>query len=226
MIAALYVMTDGPYYGLPNVDPWDEARDARAYAGPDPVVAHPPCPRWGGFWRGQPGNIANGKVETLGDDDGCFEHAVAAVRKFGGVLEHPENSRAWPTFGIAKPPRQGGWVRADEYGWTCRVEQGQYDHYCPKPTWLYAVNCDLPELRWGVHPFTDDDFRKLAPHLVEKHGIAWCRRAGAMAMKGGGRDSRIRNHTPDQFREVLIAMARSAVKTEAARIGGTDGTIH
>jgi len=42
MIAALYVQTGGSYYGLSDVDPWGEARDARLYAGPHPVVAHPP----------------------------------------------------------------------------------------------------------------------------------------------------------------------------------------
>ena len=42
MISALYVRTNGPYFGLPDVDPWDEARDARLYRGPRPVVAHPP----------------------------------------------------------------------------------------------------------------------------------------------------------------------------------------
>ena len=29
MIAALFVETDGCYFGLPGVDPWDVARDAR-----------------------------------------------------------------------------------------------------------------------------------------------------------------------------------------------------
>lgn len=29
MIAALYVATGGIYFGLPDVDPWDVARDAR-----------------------------------------------------------------------------------------------------------------------------------------------------------------------------------------------------
>lgn len=37
MIAALYVETQGGYFDLPNVDPWDEARDARTYPGPHPM---------------------------------------------------------------------------------------------------------------------------------------------------------------------------------------------
>lgn len=28
-VAALFVAKDGPYFGLPEVDPWDETRDAR-----------------------------------------------------------------------------------------------------------------------------------------------------------------------------------------------------
>lgn len=211
MIAALYVAKGGPYYGLEGVTPYSEDEDARIYQGPWPVVAHPPCPRYGKFWRGQPGNIAKGKVERKGDDQGCFKCALHDVRRWGGVLEHPEDSMAWKMFGLEEPPREGGWIRADDFGgWTCRVEQGQYGHYCPKGTKLYAVECDLPELRWGVHPVTDDDFSRVAPHLVEKHGIEWCRRAGIMAMRGGGKDSAPRIHTPPEFRDVLIAMARSA----------------
>lgn len=51
-IAALYVATDGAYFGVPGIDPWDEARDARKYAGPWAVIAHPPCQRWGRYWSG------------------------------------------------------------------------------------------------------------------------------------------------------------------------------
>ena len=43
MIAALYVQADGCYVGLPDVDPWPEARDARLYAGPHPVVVRDVC---------------------------------------------------------------------------------------------------------------------------------------------------------------------------------------
>ena len=53
-ITALFVASGGVYFGLPGVDPWDEVRDARLYAGSDPVVAHPPCERWGRYWSGGP----------------------------------------------------------------------------------------------------------------------------------------------------------------------------
>lgn len=204
MIAALYVETAGSYYGLDGVDPWDETRDARQYAGPWPVVAHPPCQRWGRFWAGQPLWIKRtGERKAKGDDGGCFMAALNAVRRFGGVLEHPEGSHAWAHFGLNKPNRTGGWSKADAYGWTCCVEQGQYGHYARKPTWLYAVDTNRPELRWGK---TEPSF---PPEVVAKYGLAYCKRAGELAFKGGGKDSHHRIGTPPEFRDVLIAMARS-----------------
>ena len=207
-IAALFVQTGGAYYDLPMIDPWDEERDARDYNGPNPVIAHPPCQRWGKFWAGQPLYIKRtGIRQTLGDDNGCFSSAMRSVRTWGGVLEHPEHSKAWARFGIVKPPRQGGWVQADEFGgWTCRVEQGRYGHYAAKPTWLYAVGCELPELEWGIHKTTAADF---PPEVVAKRGLRYCQRAGVLAFKGGGKNSTARIHTPEPFREILISMARS-----------------
>jgi hypothetical protein len=212
-IAALYVETGGSYFNLEGVNPWDKEEDARMYGGPYPVVAHPECQRWGKFWKGQPGNINRGIVERKGDDEGCFKSALFDVRRFGGVLEHPEHSHAWRHFNLAKPPRQGGWIKADKYGgWTCRVEQGRYGHYAPKPTWLYAVGIDpLPELRWGVYKVKAEDF---PPDVLAKHGIDYCRKAGLLAFKGGGRGSAVRNGTPTEFRDLLIAMARSAKPTK------------
>jgi hypothetical protein len=206
MIAALFVQTDGAYYGLPSVDPWDEARDARKYAGPWPVVAHPPCQRWGKLWAGQPMHIAKtGQRKIKGDDGGCFAAALASVRQWGGVLEHPEGSHAWAHFGMNKPPRHGGWIAAgDGIGWTCCVEQGQYGHYARKPTWLYAVRCNLPELAWGK---TEAQFPQWA---IDRYGLAKCKRAGELAFKGGGQNSTPRIHTPVAFRDLLIEMARSA----------------
>jgi hypothetical protein len=78
VIAALYVATGGVYFGLPDVDPWDEQRDARLYAGPWPVIAHPPCARWGRYWFGGPSARVRRK---LGDDNGCFAAALESVRE-------------------------------------------------------------------------------------------------------------------------------------------------
>jgi hypothetical protein len=205
MIAALFVKEGGAYYGLPGVDPWPESRDARKYDGPYPVVAHPPCQRWGKLWAGQPLWIRRtGQRKIKGDDDGCYKSALGNVRRVGGVLEHPWDSHAWPHFGLAVPPREGGWIRADEWGWTCCVEQGRYGHYARKPTLLYAVGCDLPELDWGKSE------PKFPPEAIEKYGLAYCKRAGELAFKGGGTDSAVRIGTPEPFRDILIAMARSA----------------
>lgn len=208
MIAALYVETDGAYYGLPGVDPWDEMRDARKYAGPHPVVAHPPCQRWGRYWHGAPNKPHQ---YQLGDDDGCFSAALSAVRAWGGVLEHPAHSKAWGAFDLAKPPKSGGWVAADFIGgWTCHVEQGHYGHFARKGTWLYAFGACLPTLRWG------EGEQRLHPVAVAKHGYEKARRIGMMAMVGGKDKTRIRNTTPDEFRDVLISMAQSAREARAA----------
>ena len=86
MIAALYVEPAGIYIGVPDVDPWDEARDARTYSGPHPVVAHPPCQRWGRFWHG---STRKPHQYKLGDDGGCFAACLTSVRQWGGLLEHP-----------------------------------------------------------------------------------------------------------------------------------------
>jgi hypothetical protein len=201
MIAALFVETDGCYFNLPGVDPWDQARDARRYTGPHPVVAHPPCERWGRYWNGGP----SARVPRLkGDDAGCFASALASVRKWGGVLEHPEASAAWAAHDLIEPPRFGGWVVADWYGgWTCCIEQGAYGHRARKATWLYANGVDLPSLRWGR---AAGDFVRLDEGF---HSIEERRRA----IKTGAcqrLSKRQRAATPHEFRDMLLGIARSA----------------
>lgn len=206
IIAALFVETNGSYYGLPDVDPWDESRDARTYAGPYPVVAHPPCQRWGKLWAGQPLHIKRtGERKVKGDDGGCFASALASVRRWGGILEHPWGSHAWPHFGLNKPSREGGWIAADFHGgWTCCVEQRGYGHYARKPTLLLAYHCELPDLAWGKTEM------RLDPATVERIGIDRAKRRGEVADKGGGTDSAPRIGTPEPFRDLLISIARSA----------------
>jgi hypothetical protein len=199
MIAALYVATNGAYFNLPGVDPWDITRDARLYAGPYPVVAHPPCERWGRYWGGGPSARVR---RTLGDDAGCFDAALRAVRQWGGLLEHPEASHAWDAHGLMRPPKTGGWVR-NPIGWTCCVEQGHYGHRARKATWLYAVIPNPPELTWGPSSGErlDEGF-----HSREERDAA--RAAGA---KPRARLSTAENvATPTAFRDLLLSIARTS----------------
>ena len=135
-----------------------------------------------------------------------FKSALFDVRRWGGVLEHPAYSDAWKAFGLPRPPRQGGWLRGDCGGYTAHVEQGRYGHPAKKATWLYAHGCDLPELRWGSNP----DQRSKAL-------VSWC---GNHVSSGETRPrvgKRAASATPPAFRDLLIAMARSAAGAPCGR---------
>lgn len=204
MIAALFVLPDGPYANLESVECWTAERDARRYPGPYPVVAHPPCERWGRYWHGGP----SARVRRVkGDDAGCFEAALHAVRQFGGVLEHPAASAAWHVFGLIEPPRAGGWVVADwEGGWTCCVDQGHYGHAAQKATWLYVCGLsDLPRLRWGKssHRLRLDDGFHSAEERRRTIRTGICQRLS----------HRQRLETPLPFRDVLLSIA-SAIRDQ------------
>lgn len=216
-VAALYVEPKGCYVGVPGVDPWDEARDARTYAGPHPVVAHPPCQRWGRFWHG---STRKPHQYKLGDDGGCFQAALRAVLTWGGVLEHPAHSKAWDAFGLLKPTAGKGWQYSDKHiggqwvgYWVCYVEQGHYGHDSRKPTWLLACTHSKPqELNWTKGE------QRLPAWMIERYGYEKARRIGVVAMVGGKNKTAIRNATPEPFRDLLLSIARQA--HNAAMNGG------
>jgi hypothetical protein len=201
VIAALYVAPNGAYAGIPGIEVWDEARDARKYAGPWPVVAHPPCARW---CKMAPVNLAR-YGQAIGDDGGCFGAALASVRRWGGVLEHPSYSRAWRAHGLPWPPEAGGWQADHSGGWCCYVEQGNYGHAARKATWLYAVGVELPPLRWGPAKGRMAWISSNRPrHLLAQFGIAQLSKRAASA-------------TQPEFRDLLASIARTAsVRGECA----------
>jgi hypothetical protein len=194
-VAALYVDPKGPYVDLPGVEVWDEARDARLYTGPYPVVAHPPCARWCRLAV----QIEQRGGRARGDDDGCFAAALAAVRRWGGVLEHPAGSYAWRAFDLVKPVR-GAWIRADwGGGWTCVVDQSHFGHKAQKATWLYAFGvAHLPILPWEPNEGT---------HVVNTRAIGTVKPELAKVE---------RHITPPAFRDVLLTMGRSVPKPSPA----------
>jgi hypothetical protein len=148
-IAVLYCDSRGPYPAYNRydngvfVDCWDITRDARKYAGPYPVVAHPPCRHWGRlkhlakvqcrgrfeqrcYWEGrlsQCGPVVScpqcGGGVDVGDRD-CAIRAVEQVRRWGGVLEHPAWSKLWEHCGLPDPTE-------DAYE-VCRVCYGDHEN--------------------------------------------------------------------------------------------------
>jgi hypothetical protein len=187
-VAALYVETGGAYFALPGVEPYDQARDARTYSGPWPVVAHPPCNRWSTMGLCRPGHVRYG-----GSDGGCFEAALEAVRAFGGVLEHPRYTYAWERFALPEPPTEG-WAQSFlDPGWSCELDQWHYGHAFRKPTWLYYVG-PPPPMAWGLAPRGTKGTHN-AHH--------W----------GGG----TRSTSPPAFRDALLALARLAATPGATR---------
>lgn len=217
-VAALFVDRRGPYWNRDDVDAWDIERDARKYDGPWPVVAHPPCERWGRYWSGGPSARVR---RTLGDDGGCFEAALASVRKWGGVLEHPEASHAFRKYNLEIPGKSGHWIRSDALmfngtyhgmnAWTCCVEQGHYGHKSRKATWLYLVTKDVPpSLVWGKSEGIrlDEGFHSRAERLA-------ARAAGIKPIERLAKNER--HITPPAFAELLLSLARKArAASEAA----------
>ena len=191
-VAALFVQPDGVYADWPWIDAWDEARDARKYSGPYPVVAHPPCQLWGAMAAV---NYARwgGEHNKPGNDGGCFASALDAVNKFGGVLEHPAKSRAFAAHGLPKPSGVG-WQPVDGGGWVCEVWQSAYGHRANKATWLYCNGSKPPfDLRWD---------RPKGSHQI-----------GFYDQRGKARNKptlnkREANATPPEFRDELLRLVR------------------
>lgn len=193
-VAVLFARSDSEYKAMPGVDVFDKERDARTYDGPLPVVAHPSCRAWGRLRK---------FAKPRADERNLARLAVALVREFGGVLEHPAHSTLWAAQRLPQPGQR------DAYGgWTMGVQQWQFGHRAQKDTWLYIVGCepkdtpDLPPLKLGE----------------ASHVIAMCKQPGRGT--DGGRlrkgmpgwrpevSKAEREKTPREFAEWLVELAR------------------
>lgn len=211
MIAALFVDPEGPYVGQPGIDAWTEERDARKYAGPFPVVDHSPCDAWG-FGARQAGKV--------GQDGGCFASGLEALRRWGGVKEHPAGSEAFKHYGLPIPEatreRSRGWTVADEWGGrSCHIDQGAYGHKAQKPTWLYAILPFYPKLRWQrtwdrPYRIGGDGFHSSLERARAKATGKW---------KPWPQVPEEERHlTPPELRDALVAMARSCIGWQPRRL--------
>lgn len=194
-VSILFARHDSIYKTLPGCDVWDAARDARGYQGPNPVVAHPPCRAWGGLRH---------FAKPRDDEKDLARFAVAVVRKYGGILEHPRASTLWADQELPAP---GG--ERDAYGgWTMIVRQSDWGHRAEKMTALYIVGVEPAEMpAWGIN-------------LAEPtHVVA----TGHKLRKG---DPRYRKHlshkareaTPPDFARWLVEVARRVDKVADSAI--------
>lgn len=183
MVAALYVRSDSIYKSM-GCDAWDIERDARKYNGPFPVIAHPPCGSWGRL------RMVSKASQTEKD---CAIIAVSQVRRFGGVLEHPEGSTLWKSLGLPK----GNEV--DKFGgWTLSVDQHWWGHKARKRTWLYIVGISQRDIPPFSPSFTTPT------HVIERSQRMRKKNIRKLVLPHG-----LRNSTPPQFAAWLIELASS-----------------
>lgn len=196
-VAVLFARSDSVYKTMPGCDVWDIDRDARTWQGGAPVVAHPPCRAWGKL---------SYFAKPRHDEKDLAVFAVASVRQFGGVLEHPKDSKLWPTVGLPLPGQVDAWG-----GWTLPISQHWWGHRAEKFTWLYIVGCSpyaapvIPlHLGDATHVIAQSRVRRKDGTRLRKGMAGWRPEVG----KGE------REHTPPQLAEWLVELARRCVVAE------------
>lgn len=164
MVAVLFARADSHYKAMPGCDVWDAERDARKWPGGAPVVAHPPCRAWGRYktW-----------AKPRPDEKQLAVWAVAQVREWGGVLEHPATSELWEHQGLPKPGQRDSWG-----GWTLPVYQSWWGHRAPKATFLYVRGCEprnAPEIPYqlGIPPGRIENMCKAEREKTPADFAAW-----------------------------------------------------
>lgn len=108
-------------------DVWDAERDALNWHGKEPAIYHPPCRLWS-------------KLSPFSTADPIEKYlalwSVNKVRSYGGILEHPAQSKL---FDFMQLPLPG---QVDEFGFTLEIDQFNYGHLARKRTWLYICGID------------------------------------------------------------------------------------
>lgn len=131
MISVLFTRVDSIYKTL-GCDCWDIERDARNYNGDGPVICHPPCRSWS--------NMSHLSKPLAGENDLAI-WSINLIRKNGGVLEHPKNSRLWKVMFLPKPGT------TDCYGgFSLCVNQSWFGHLAEKKSLLYVCGINKNEV--------------------------------------------------------------------------------
>jgi hypothetical protein len=127
-IAVLFARKDSIYKTMPNVDVYDAERDARTFQGGMPGIYHPPCRAWGSlshFAKPRPGERR------------LAPWSIGMIRRHGGVLEHPINSRLRVYSGLPAYGTRDRWG-----GFLLAIDQDWFGHRAQKATFLYIVGVE------------------------------------------------------------------------------------
>jgi len=188
MVTTVLFTQEKSIYLQLGCDCWDIHRDARNYAGSDPVIAHPPCRTWSKMKSLAKPNPAETELALM---------AIDIVRKNGGVLEHPKGSGLFTQGYLplpGKPDPHGGFsICVDQFWW---------GHLCKKPTLLYIVGVkqsELPAIPYSLDCVT----RFIASSKATRHTkMKHISKAG-------------RSATPIEFAKWLIQVAALCKKSGA-----------
>jgi hypothetical protein len=188
MISVLFAARDSVYKTLPDVDVWDEDRDAMNWPGGNPGIFHPPCRLWS--------MLAHFSTAPRSEKELAI-WSVRQVQHWRGVLEHPAHSKLWSYMKLPRPGEK------DSYGFTFSVDQFWFGHPGVKRTWLYICGTtakNLPEypIRIGhAENVFAGGSRKYVP---------------------GSRHGGIRSATPIEFAKWLIKVAGLSERGQRVRI--------
>ena len=135
-VAILCAAKKSVYHGMPDLEVFDEARDARTFQGGMPIIAHPPCRYWiGGLFGKQARDAADPAQVAVEKELGLW--CVEQIKRCGGILEQPAKSALWDAAAL---PRPGGRLNRD--GFSLCVYQRWWGLPMRKATWLYFVGID------------------------------------------------------------------------------------
>ena len=176
-IPVLFTAHNSLYNDIDIFDCYDEKRNAFNYPGRIPLIAHPPCRKFS--------RLRGLSTAPLSEKKLAF-FALAKVRQFGGILEHPRSSTLWLNGNFkldGSVDDYGGFLRSVNLSW--------FGFPAEKKTMLYFVGIDpalLPAFPMCFNAIT---------HVITSSGISGKKELSAL----------YRSQTPrlmiDYFLEVM-----------------------
>lgn len=124
-VPVLFVHSKSNYKKIAGFDCYDENRNALNYKDSLPVIAHPPCRLWSKLRK-----FSN----APGSEKSLAIWSINLVRKVGGIVEHPYDSKLWSEINCP------GIGEFDKFGGTSFVfDQFDFGYYTRKRTRIYIV---------------------------------------------------------------------------------------